>query len=119
MHETISVAVLRGVGYLGLPGSYASSCVLPVNLAGQRRSSPGLITLHINMCHLRRSRFFFFMSAFGTPLAHVVCLRVAFVKLRGLTASRPASPFHLYYLRKGVCDIGVVFAAHKAQACAF
>ena len=31
-----------GVGYLGLPGSYASSCALPVNMTGQRRSSPGL-----------------------------------------------------------------------------
>ena len=31
-----------GVGYLGLPGSYGSSCALPVTVAGQRTSSPGL-----------------------------------------------------------------------------
>ena len=32
-----------GVGFSGLPGLYASFCALPVYVAGQRRSSPGLM----------------------------------------------------------------------------
>ena len=53
-----------GVAYLGLPGSYASSCVLPVNVAGQRRSSPGLmlgllvLSNHDGTCGGRRSLLF-------------------------------------------------------------
>ena len=48
MHETIILydvvwASSWGVAYLGLPCSHASTCVLPVYVAGQRRSSPGLL----------------------------------------------------------------------------
>ena len=59
MHETVIFYIIiilvceltLGVGYLGLPGSYASSCVLPVYVAGQRRSSPGLM-LGLLMCYV-------------------------------------------------------------------
>ena len=46
---------------MGLPGLYASSCVLPVYVAGQRRSSPGLmlgllvLSSHDGTCSGRRS----------------------------------------------------------------
>ena len=53
-----------GVSYIGLPGSYASSCVLPVYVAGQRRSSQGLmlgllvLPSHDGTCGGRRSLLF-------------------------------------------------------------
>ena len=53
-----------GVGYMGLPGSYTSSCVLPVYVAGQRRSNPGLmlgllvLSSHDGTCGGRRSLLF-------------------------------------------------------------
>ena len=52
------------MGHLGLPGSYANSCVLPVYVAGQRRSSPGLmlgllvLPSHDGTCGGRRSLLF-------------------------------------------------------------
>ena len=67
MHEAIIVTVFWDnfwSGYLGLPGSYASSCVLPINVAGQRRSSPGLmlgllvLSSHDGTCGGRRSLLF-------------------------------------------------------------
>ena len=66
MHETIIVVgeLTFGVGYLGLPGSYASSCVPPVYVAGQRKSSPGLMlgllvmSSHGGTCGGRRSLLF-------------------------------------------------------------
>ena len=43
-HQVLQQCELAfAVGYLGLPGLYASSCVLPVYVAGQRTSSPGLM----------------------------------------------------------------------------
>ena len=58
-----------GVGYLGPPGLYASdtSCVLPGCVAGQRRSSPGLmlgllfivLSSHDETCGGRRSPLLF------------------------------------------------------------
>ena len=44
MNETIvNVRVNFWSGLLGSTGLYASSCVLPVYVAGQRRSSPSLM----------------------------------------------------------------------------
>ena len=43
MHKLIKVNFWSGLLAMGLPGLYASSCVLPVCVAGQRRSSPGLM----------------------------------------------------------------------------
>ena len=64
MHKTIHICYSEltfGVGCLGLPGSYASSFVLPVYVAGQPRSSPGLmlgllvLSGHDGTCGGRRS----------------------------------------------------------------
>ena len=52
------------VGYLGPPGSCAGSYLLPVHVAGQRRSSPGLMfgllerSSHDGTCGGRRSLLF-------------------------------------------------------------
>ena len=60
----LKCALTFGVGYLGLPGSYASSCVLPVYVAGQRKSSPGLmlgllvLASHDGSCGWRRPLLF-------------------------------------------------------------
>ena len=57
--------LMVAVGYLGLLGSYASSCLLPVDVADQRTSSPGLmlwlvvLSSHDGTCGGRRSLLLF------------------------------------------------------------
>ena len=58
-----------GMGYLGLPGLHASSCVFPVNMAGQRRSSPGL-TLGMLLSSHERIRGGCRSLLFGSDLSY-------------------------------------------------